>query len=57
MPELMISHEFRSKYQIQEKEKRINELENDTSKIESLQFENMDLKRRLLNIEQHIKQG
>ena len=57
MPELMISHEFRSKYQIQEKEKRINELENDTSKIESLQFENMDLKRRLLNIEQHFKQG
>ena len=57
IPELMISHEFRSKYQIEEKEKRINELENDKSKIESLQFENMDLKRRLLNIEEHIKQG
>ena len=57
IPELLISHEFRSKYQIEEKEKRINELENDTSKIESLQFENMDLKRRLLNIEEHIKHG
>ena len=57
IPELLISHEFRSKYQIEEKEKRINELENDKSKIESLQFENIDLKRRLLNIEEHIKQG
>ena len=57
LPDLMISHEFRSKYEIEKKEKRITELENDKSKIESLQFENMDLKRRLLNIEQHIKQG
>ena len=56
MPELMISHEFRSKYQLLEKEKRINELENDKSKIESLEFENIDLKRRLLNIEEHIRQ-